>query len=107
MVKGLKTVDELDQQTILADADVDTSKIQSNNRTGSSSAASGRLSTKNACLDEMSFPHFSIPTDLSPLYGRSHWSALHKEDDVLIRRKCISPQVRLSNLLFCFCTFSC
>ena len=95
MIKGLKTIDELDQQTILAEAETDTSRIQSNNRTSSSSALNNKISAKGNSLDEASFPHFSIPTDLSPSYARSQWSALHKEDDVLVRRKCFSPQVRL------------
>jgi hypothetical protein len=97
MIKGLKTVDELDQQTIIADAETDTSRIQSNNRT-SSSTLNSRISAKGSCLNEASFPHFSVPTDLSPSYARSQWSALHKEDDVLVRRKCFYPQVRLSCL---------
>lgn len=105
MIKGLKTVDELDHQTILADAEVDTSRIRNNNRTGSSSAVHSRMSAKVNCLDEASFPHFSIPTDLCPSYYRSQWSALHKEDDVLVRRKCFSPKVRLPCLFSNYHTF--
>ena len=87
MEKGLKTVDELDQEIIGMTAMKDTSKIQSNNIKLNDTKSSIGVSTSTV------FPHFSIASDVCPSYQKSSWSALHKEDDVLIKRQCKAPQV--------------
>ena len=87
MEKGLKTVDELDQEVTRMTAMKDTSKIQSNNTQYNNNNRSRGVSTSTV------FPHFSIASDVCPSYQKSSWSALHKEDDVLIKRQCKAPQV--------------
>lgn len=87
MEKGLKSVDELDQETTRMTAIKDISKIQSNN------IKSTNTSTRRGVSTSTIFPHFSIASDVCPSYQKCSWSALHKEDDVLIRRHCRAPQV--------------
>ena len=87
MEKGLKTVDELDKEIMGRTAMKDTSKIQSNNIKLNDTKSSIGVSTSTV------FPHFSIASDVCPSYQKSSWSALHKEDDVLIKRQCKAPQV--------------
>ena len=99
MEKGLKTVDELDQEVTRMTAMKDTSKIQSNNTQYNNNNRSRGVSTSTV------FPHFSIASDVCPSYQKSSWSALHKEDDVLIKRQCKAPQV--SYLLLIMFTVIC
>ena len=99
MEKGLKTVDELDQEIMRTTALKDTSKIQSNKIKLNNTSSSIGVSTSTV------FPHFSIASDVCPSYQKSSWSALHKEDDVLIKRQCKAPQV--SYLLLIMFTVIC
>ena len=91
MKKGLKTVDELDRLSMLANADKDTSVIQKN----SSSFCGSRVSA-DINSNKVDFHHFTVPTVICPHHSRSQWCALHKEDDVIVKREGVAPTVRVS-----------
>ena len=92
MESGLKNVEELDAKTIKKNALKDTSKIQSNNTNNNNNNNSNNKGP-SPTSSFTSFPHFSVASHLCPSYSRSSWLALHKEDDVLVRREARAPEV--------------
>ena len=110
MEKGLKNLDELDRQIAIKNTQKDTSKIKSNSNSSTSTNTNSSSSTYGKTALGVStstvFPHFAIAAEICPSYLRSNWSALHKEDDVLVSRQCTPPQVSsYSFSLHYFCKF--
>jgi hypothetical protein len=94
MKKGLKTVDELDRLSVLANAEKDTSSIRK-----SSASFCGSRESSDMNSNKVEFHHFTVSTIICPHQNRSQWCALHKEDDVMVRREGVAPTVRQSQIM--------
>jgi hypothetical protein len=83
MELGMKTVDEFDRRFLTTVA----------SKSGDSHTATANSSPAIVGNGSL-FPHHSVATEVCPSYGYTAWSALHKSEDVLVRRPCLNPSVR-------------
>mmetsp|Transcript_4046 Transcript_4046/g.4168 ORF Transcript_4046/g.4168 Transcript_4046/m.4168 type:complete len:638 (+) Transcript_4046:100-2013(+) len=90
---GFKSVDELDSHLLAINRSKDDSGEDPANKTKIHDNNDQTNSASVSKSSKVEFSHFSVATDISPAYDTPYWSALHPEDDVLIRRPCYTPEV--------------